>query len=134
MAGGIGHGREGERGAVGGSRQLCWGGGGGEGGGRTRTGGGGGFGLGPPWSGGKKGEREMGKRKGAPRVISQRGGGGWGGKGSGISRSTSVKTVTSARCYHTHQVTVTPYHWSSTTGWTKYAAPKKTVRDSYPCH
>jgi hypothetical protein len=55
-------------------------------------------------------------------------------KGTVISTSTTVKTVVSARCYHTHQVTVTPYHWSSKTGWTKYAAPKKTVTDSTTCH
>lgn len=55
-------------------------------------------------------------------------------KGTTISTSTSVKTVVSARCYHTHQVTVTTYHWSKKTGWTKYAAPKKTVTDSTTCH
>jgi hypothetical protein len=54
--------------------------------------------------------------------------------GTVISTSTTVKTVTSAKCYHSHEVTVTPYHWSATTGWTKYAAPKRTVTDSTTCH
>jgi uncharacterized membrane protein YfcA len=54
--------------------------------------------------------------------------------GTVISTSTTVKTVSSAKCYHSHQVTVTPYHWSSKTGWTKYPAPKKTVTDSTTCH
>lgn len=54
--------------------------------------------------------------------------------GTVISTTTTVKKVSSAKCYTTHQVTVTPYHWSSTTGWTKYAAPKKTVTDSTTCH
>jgi hypothetical protein len=55
-------------------------------------------------------------------------------KGTTISTSTSVKKVLSAKCYTTHQVTVTTYHWSSKTGWTKYAAPKRTVTDSTTCH
>lgn len=55
-------------------------------------------------------------------------------KGTTISTSTSVKTVVSAKCYHTHQVTITTFHWSKKTGWTKYAAPKKTVTDSTTCH
>jgi hypothetical protein len=55
-------------------------------------------------------------------------------KGTVISTSTTVKKVSSAKCYTTHQVTVTPYHWSAKTGWTKYAAPKKTVTDSTTCH
>lgn len=55
-------------------------------------------------------------------------------KGTVISTSTTVKKVSSSKCYTTHQVTVTPYHWSAKTGWTKYAAPKKTVTDSTTCH
>jgi hypothetical protein len=55
-------------------------------------------------------------------------------KGTVISTSSTVKKVSSSRCYTTHSVTVTPYHWSSKTGWTKYAAPKKTVTDSTTCH
>ena len=47
---------------------------------------------------------------------------------------SKTENIVSARCYHTHQVTTSYYRWSSTTGYTKLVAPKRTVTDSTTCH
>jgi len=47
---------------------------------------------------------------------------------------TKSEHIVSARCFTYAQTTITYYHWSSKTGWTKYAAPKKTVTTGETCH
>jgi hypothetical protein len=54
--------------------------------------------------------------------------------GTTISTVNQTTSISSANCYKTHRVTITTYHWSKKTGWTRYAAPKKTVTDSTTCH
>jgi len=65
---------------------------------------------------------------------------GFGVSGQADAGTTLLQTVTksehivSARCFTYAQTTITYYHWSSKTGWTKYAAPKKTVTTGETCH
>lgn len=53
--------------------------------------------------------------------------------GATVSVSSQTQVMINSHCYHTHHVTVTNYFYSKTHGWTRYAAPRRTVTDSTTC-
>jgi hypothetical protein len=54
--------------------------------------------------------------------------------GTTLQTVSKTETIVSAKCYAVNQMTVTYYHYSSKTGWTRYPAPKRTHTTSETCH
>lgn len=54
--------------------------------------------------------------------------------GTGLQTVTKTETIVNSHCYTSRQVTTTYYHWSSTHGWERYAAPHVTVTTGTYCH
>jgi ABC-type uncharacterized transport system permease subunit len=53
--------------------------------------------------------------------------------GTRLQTVTQTETIVSTKCYKTHKVTTTYYHWSLT-HYVLYPSPKVTVTDSETCH
>lgn len=62
--------------------------------------------------------------------------GDWAASASGtqLQNVSKTETIVNSHCYTSRSVTTTYYYWSSTHGWTRYAAPKVTVTTSETCH
>jgi len=53
--------------------------------------------------------------------------------GTTLQTVSQTETLVSQKCYKTHRVTTTYYHWSKTR-YILYPSPKRTVTDSETCH